>query len=189
MSSSSNIIIIAFHLHDWMIWNNNSARVPWTKLESAYILFKRRRQGNMGSLLDQQLCKWEPLKIFIVIFSSLWLDKRKGNSEKHTEMFLEFLIFRKQANIKGKSKNEKNYLHGKAPNKQKKNKEIFLDFLFSAIANYSRKKNLKEAWNIFWIFSKFFKHTKRKRENQFNMDNTMKKCGHRQLEWNVWTWM
>ena len=34
--------------------NNNSARVSWTKLESANILFKRGRQGNMGSSLDQQ---------------------------------------------------------------------------------------------------------------------------------------
>ena len=35
--------------------NNNIARVPWTKLESANILFDGRRQGKMGSLLDQQL--------------------------------------------------------------------------------------------------------------------------------------
>ena len=28
-----------------------------------------------------------------------------------------------------KNENEKNYLHGKAPNKQKKNQEIFLGFL------------------------------------------------------------
>ena len=34
--------------------NNNSARVPWTKLESANILFNMRRQGKMGSLLDQE---------------------------------------------------------------------------------------------------------------------------------------
>ena len=33
---------------------NNSARVSWTKLESVNILFKKRRQGNMGSLVDQQ---------------------------------------------------------------------------------------------------------------------------------------
>ena len=57
-------------------------------------------------------------------------QKEKINSEKHTEIFLEFLVFRKQANEKGKRKNKKNYLHGKAPNKQKKNKEIFLSFLF-----------------------------------------------------------
>ena len=82
----------------------------------------------MGSLLDQQLCIREPLNIFIVVFSSVWLNKRKRNSEKHTEIFLEFLVFLNKQ-IKGKSKNAKNYLHGKAPNNQKKNKEIFLDFL------------------------------------------------------------
>ena len=65
--------------------------------------------------------------------SSPWYNsnKRKRNSEKHTEIFLEFLIFQNKQ-IKGESKNEKNYLHGKAPNKKKKNKEIFLGFLFSA---------------------------------------------------------
>ena len=36
--------------------NSNSATVPWTKLEFANILFNRRRQGKLGSLLDQQLC-------------------------------------------------------------------------------------------------------------------------------------
>ena len=57
-------------------------------------------------------------------------NKNKRSSEKHTEIFLEFLVFLNKQ-IKGKSKNEKNYLHGKAPNKQKKNKEIFLSFLFN----------------------------------------------------------
>ena len=62
--------------------------------------------------------------------------KKKRNSEKHTEIFLEFLVFLNKQ-IKGKSKNEKNYLHGKAPNKQKKNKEIFLGFLFNATTKHA----------------------------------------------------
>ena len=94
----------------------------------------------MGSLLDQQLYKWEPLNIFIVVFSSVSLNKKKRNSEKHTEIFLEFLVFLNKQ-IKGKSKNEKNYLHGKAPNKQKKNKEIFLGFLFSTTTKNAEKVN------------------------------------------------
>ena len=67
-------------------------------------------------------------------------NKKKRNSEKHTEIFLEFLVFLNKQ-IKGKSKNEKNYLHGKAPNKQKKNKEIFLDFLFSTTTKHAQKVN------------------------------------------------
>ena len=51
----------------------------------------------------------------------------KRNLEKHTEIVLEFLVFLNKQ-TREKSKNEKNYLHGKAPNKQKKNKEIFLVF-------------------------------------------------------------
>ena len=62
--------------------------------------------------------------------------KNKRNSEKHTEIFLEFMVFLNKE-IKGKSKNEKNYLHGKAPNKQKKNKEIFLDFIFNTTTKHA----------------------------------------------------
>ena len=45
--------------------------------------------------------------------------KKKRISEKHTEIFLEFLVFLEESKLKKKNKNEKNYLHGKAPNKQK----------------------------------------------------------------------
>ena len=69
----------------------------------------------------------------------------------------------KEANKKGKSKNEKNYLHGKAPNKQKKNEKIFLGFLFNTIANYSRRKKQKEAGNIFG-FSQSFSNTQEESE-------------------------
>ena len=65
-------------------------------------------------------------------------NKKKRNSEKHTEIFLEFLVF---LNKQIKSKNEKNDLHGKAANKQKKNKEIFLGFLFSTTTKHAQKVN------------------------------------------------
>ena len=87
--------------------NNNSARVPWTKLESANILFNRRRQGKMGSLLVQQLFIWEPLNIFIVVFSSVRLNKEKINPEKHTKIFLEFLVFLNKQIKREKQKWEK----------------------------------------------------------------------------------
>ena len=41
----------------------------------------------------------------------------------------------------GKAKNKKNYLHGKAPNKQKKNKEIFFGFLFNTTTKHALKVN------------------------------------------------
>jgi hypothetical protein len=81
--------------------------MPWTKLESASILFKRRRQGNLGSLLDQQYCIREPPNI------SSWssphaTQQKKRNSEKHTEMFLEFLVFLEESKLKKeKQKQEK----------------------------------------------------------------------------------
>ena len=82
------------------MWNNNSARVSWTKLKYANILFNERRQGNKGSLLDQQLCIWEPLNIFIVVFSSVRLEeKEKKFTETHWNIFGVF-GFLKQANKK-----------------------------------------------------------------------------------------
>ena len=56
----------------------------------------------------------------------------------------------------------KNYLHGKAPNKQQKNKEIFLGFIFSATIIETRKKNKKDARNIFLDFLKVFQTHKKK---------------------------
>jgi hypothetical protein len=75
---------------------------------------------------------------------------------------LEFLIFQKekQTKKKRKNKNEKNYLHGKAPNKQKKNKEIFLGFLL--IATKERKKSRKETRKYFLDFLKVFQTSKMK---------------------------
>ena len=63
-------------------------------------------------------------------------EEKERNLEKHTEIFLEFLIFLSKQ-IKGNSKNEKNYLHEKAPNKQKKNKEIFSNFLFNTTTKHA----------------------------------------------------
>ena len=65
-------------------------------------------------------------------------NKKKRNSEKHTEIFLEFLVF---FNKQIKSKNEKHYLHRKTPNKQKKNKEIFLGFIFNTTTKHAYKVN------------------------------------------------
>ena len=73
---------------------------------------------------------------------------------------MEFLVFFNKQNKKQK---RENYLHGKAPNKQKKNKEIFLDFLFSATTKHAYKVNY---FNYFFVFLKFFKHTRRKQENK-----------------------
>jgi hypothetical protein len=44
-------------------------------------------------------------------------QQKKRISEKHTEIFLEFLVFLKKASQQKENKNEKNYLHGKSPNK------------------------------------------------------------------------
>ena len=60
---------------------NNSARA----LEYAGICkhsIQGRRQGNMGSKLNQQSCLWEPLNIFIMVFSS-----RPPNERKEIKLF------------------------------------------------------------------------------------------------------
>ena len=90
-------------------------------------LFNRRRQGKMGSLLVQRFIHMRATQQFHRGFLLSKTRIKTKNSEKQTEIFLEFLVF---FNKQLKSKNETNYFHGKAPNKQKKNKEIFLDFSF-----------------------------------------------------------
>ena len=92
------------------------------------ILFNRKRQGKMGSLLVRQLFIWEPLNIFIVVFSSVSLNKNKINSEKHTEIFLEFLVFHKQANKKGKAKTRRTIYTGKLPTSKRRTKNFGFSF-------------------------------------------------------------
>ena len=61
--------------------------------------------------------------------------KEKKFRETHLNIFGVF-GFLEQANKREKQKHE-NYLHGKAPNKQKKNKEIFLGFLFNVTTKHA----------------------------------------------------
>ena len=72
--------------------------MPWTKLVSANILFK----GEDKVILA--LC-WINNKAYKNHSSfSSWsspydnFNEKKRNSEKHTEIFLEFLVFLKEAN-------------------------------------------------------------------------------------------
>ena len=66
------------------------------------------------------------------------------------------------------NKNEKNYLHGRTPNKQKKKREIFLDFLLILWSNKQERKTEKkrEIFLGFWSFS----NTQEGSENKTNMD-------------------
>ena len=96
------------------------------------ILFNRRRQGKMGSLLVQQLFIWEPLNIFIMVFSLVRLNKKKSNSEKHTEIFLEFLVFLEESKLKKEKQNREKLFTRESLQQVKEEQEIFLSFLFSA---------------------------------------------------------
>ena len=59
-------------------------------------------------------------------------------------------------------KEKKNYLHGKAPNKQKKNGKYFWVFLFNY---YSKEIN----YYYFLFFLRFIKHTRRRQEKENNL--------------------
>ena len=62
-------------------------------------------------------------------WSSPWYNtnKRKRNSEEHTEIFLEFLVFLNKQ-IKGKSKNEKTIYTGKLPIRKRRTRKSFWFF-------------------------------------------------------------
>ena len=84
---------------------------------------------------------------FIAVLSLLRLNKKENKfRETQWKYFWSFWFFEKQSKLKEKEKQKReNYLHGKAPNKQKKNKEIFLGFLLIETGR-------KEARKYFWVF-------------------------------------
>ena len=53
--------------------------------------------------------------------------KEKNFKETHWNIFGVF-VFPEESTMKEKIENEKNYIHGKAPNKQKKNEKSFWVF-------------------------------------------------------------
>ena len=60
-----------------------------------------------------------------------------------------------------KKRNKQNYLHGKAPNKQKKELEIFLGFLLTTTTT-SMESKLAKSYNYFFVFLKVFQTHKKK---------------------------
>src|SRR3989337_1732464 len=99
---------------------------------------------------------------FIAVFSLLRLNKKKRNSEKHTgNIFGAFGFSKKESKTKRKEREkqkQKNYLHGKAPNKQKKNKEIFLGFLL-ILQLIKLERKTKKKQDTFFGFSQSFSNT------------------------------
>jgi hypothetical protein len=106
--------------------------VSWTKLESTTILFKGEDK-IIWTFIGSTIIHMRATQHFHrgILLGTTQQKKRKRNSKKHTKIFLEFLVFLEESKLKKENKNEKNYLHEKAPNKQKKNREIFLGFYFN----------------------------------------------------------
>ena len=102
--------------------------MPWTKLESASILFKGEEKVKWALFWINNNA-YESHSTFSS-WSSPYNEstKEKNFGETHGTIFGVF-SFSEGSEIKKKMKNEKNYLHGKTPNKQKKKREIFLGFL------------------------------------------------------------
>ena len=75
---------------------------------------------------------------------------------------MEFLVFRKRANEKRKAKMRKTIYTGKLPTSKSRTRKSFWVFFFSATTIQTRKKNKKEARNIFLDFLKVFQTHKKK---------------------------
>ena len=87
--------------------------------------------------------------------------KEKKFRETHGNVFGVF-GFLEQANKREKQKQEKLFTR-ESSQQEKKEQGNLLGFLFSAIANYSRKKIQNEAGNIF-VFSQVFSNTQKESE-------------------------
>ena len=85
-------------------------------------------------------------------------SKKKRISEKHTKVFLEFLVFLSKQ-IREKQKREKLFTR-ESSQQAKEEREIFLGFLFNY---YSKEINY---YYFFGFFLRFIKHTRRKQENK-----------------------
>ena len=90
---SSNIVIIAFHLHDRTMWIITIVHVHWTKLESTNIYFKG--ENNVIWLFVRTTIMY--MRVTQHFYRGLLLltqRKEKRNSKKHTEIFLEFFFLK-----------------------------------------------------------------------------------------------
>ena len=103
------------------------------------ILFNRRRQGKWA-LYQFNNYSYESHSTFSSWSSARYNSNKRKEIQRNTLNYFWSFRFLLSKQIKVKEKNEKNYLHGKAPNKQKKNKEILFGFSSSATTTYSRKK-------------------------------------------------
>ena len=90
--------------------------------------------------------------------------QKKRNSEKRTEIFLEFLVFRKRPTEKRKAKTRKTIYTGNLPTSKRNIRKYFCVFFLVLLQLKLGRKIKKKQETYFWIFSKFFKHTRTKRE-------------------------
>ena len=90
-------------------------------------------------LLVQQLFIWESLNIFIVVFSSVWINKNKKKFRETQWNILEFLVFHKQANKKGKAKMRKTIYTGKLPTSKRRTRKSFSSFFLVLLLSMHRK--------------------------------------------------
>ena len=77
-------------------------------------------------------------------FSLVRLKKKKRISEKHTEIFLKFLVFLEESKLKKeKQKQEKLFTRESSPQAKEESRNLFR-FSFNITTNYTRKKNQKK---------------------------------------------
>ena len=82
--SPSYIIIIAFHLHDRMMWIIIRVHVHWTKLESASIQFKREDNVIWALCQINNNAYKSHFNILIMVFSSRPPKDKKRNKTIYT---------------------------------------------------------------------------------------------------------
>ena len=87
--------------------------------------------------------------------------KWKRNLEKHTKIFLEFLVFRKQANKKGKAKTRKTIYTAKLPTSKRRTRKSFGVF-FLVLQQFKLGRKIKKKHEIFLYFLKVFQTHKKK---------------------------
>ena len=124
----------------------------------------------------------------LLLATTQW--KEKKFRETHWDIFGVFGFYLEGNKLKKEKKTRKTIYTGELPTSKRRTRKSFWVFFLNTTTNYPRKKNKKEAGNILFFcnFSKFFKHTRRRRENKLTWIIQWKSVN-TDSSHEMWTWI
>ena len=108
--------------------------------------------------------------------------KEKEIQRNILKYFWSFWFFESKQTKKGKAKTRKNIYMGKLPTSKRRTRKYFWVF-FLVLQQFKLGRKIKKKQETYFGFPQSFSNTQEEsQKNNLSMDDTVKKCGHRQLE-------